>query len=193
MNHYVYYSYEEWGRGYIGSRSCKCDPQEDVKYFGSFRDKTFSPTHKIIIQEFETREEALEAEILLHAFFSVDKNSHFANLAKQISTGFIFFAYGNTYALGRVMPEEERKRRGEVRIGKKLTSETKEKMKESKIGEKNPRYGKPPTRGTSGMELSSEWKKKIGDGVRGKRRSAEQRENYRQAALKREAKKRGEA
>ena len=193
MNHYVYYSYEEWGRGYIGSRSCKCDPQEDVKYFGSFRDKTFSPTHKIIIQEFETREEALEAEILLHAFFSVDKNSHFANIAKQVSTGFFLQPFGNTNCLGRVMPEEERKRRGEVRIGKKLTSETKEKMKESKMGERNPRYGKPPTRGTSGMELSSEWKKKIGDGVRGKRRSAEQRENYRQAALKREAKKRGEA
>jgi hypothetical protein len=36
--HYVYYSYEEYGRGYIGSRSCSCLPQEDRNYFGSFTD-----------------------------------------------------------------------------------------------------------------------------------------------------------
>ena len=45
---YVYYSYEPWGRGYIGKRECWCLPEEDVKYFGSYRDKTFKPTEKII-------------------------------------------------------------------------------------------------------------------------------------------------
>ncbi len=49
-NHYVYYSYEEWGRGYIGSRTCKCHAKDDVKYFGSFLDKTFNPTQKIILK-----------------------------------------------------------------------------------------------------------------------------------------------
>jgi hypothetical protein len=37
--YYTYYSYEEYGRGYFGSRSCKCLPEEDTKYFGSFRIK----------------------------------------------------------------------------------------------------------------------------------------------------------
>ena len=37
--HYTYYSYQEWGMGYFGSRSCECLPEEDIKYFGSFSDK----------------------------------------------------------------------------------------------------------------------------------------------------------
>jgi hypothetical protein len=89
MKHfYVYYSYEEYGRGYIGKRECKCLPQEDVNYFGSFHDKTFSPTQKIILETFENVEEALEAECALHDFYEVDKNPHFANRAKQTSTKF---------------------------------------------------------------------------------------------------------
>ena len=87
MKHfYVYYSYEEYGRGYIGKRECKCLPQEDVNYFGSFKDKTFNPTQKIILETFDSVEKSLEAECVLHNFYEVDKNSHFANRAKQTST-----------------------------------------------------------------------------------------------------------
>lgn len=89
MYHYVYYSYEEWGRGYIGVRSCKCLPEEDHAYFGSYYDKTFSPTEKIIIDKFESREQALQAEIDLHSFYQVHKNTHFANKARQTSTKFV--------------------------------------------------------------------------------------------------------
>ena len=89
MKHfYVYYSYEEYGRGYIGKRECKCLPQEDVNYFGSFKDKTFNPTQKIILETFDSVEKSLEAECALHNFYEVDKNPHFANRAKQTSTGF---------------------------------------------------------------------------------------------------------
>ena len=57
MKHfYVYYSYEEYGRGYIGKRECKCLPEEDVSYFGSFKDKTFNPTQKIILETIESAE-----------------------------------------------------------------------------------------------------------------------------------------
>ena len=89
MYHYVYYSYEEWGRGYIGVRSCKCLPEEDVKYFGSYTDKTFAPTNKIILLTFETREEANAAEVALHAYYKVDENPHFANRAKQLTEHFV--------------------------------------------------------------------------------------------------------
>jgi hypothetical protein len=89
MNHYVYYSYEEWGRGYIGVRSCKCNPEEDVKYFGSFYDKTFKPTKKIVIGKFCSRKEAQEAEIILHTFYKVNVNPHFANLARATSSKFV--------------------------------------------------------------------------------------------------------
>jgi hypothetical protein len=85
---YVYYSYEPWGRGYIGKRECECLPEEDVKYFGSYRDKTFKPTEKIILETFNTVEEALKAEVILHDFYQVDINPHFANKVKMITEKF---------------------------------------------------------------------------------------------------------
>lgn len=87
--HYVYYSYEEYGRGYIGSRTCKCLPEDDVKYLGSFSDKTFKPTKKIIIKsDYKTREEANIDEVNLHNYYNVGNNPHFANRAKSTSSKF---------------------------------------------------------------------------------------------------------
>ena len=89
--HYVYYSYEEYGRGYFGSRTCKCLPEEDVKYFGSFHDKTFNPTQKIILKsDYATREEAYADEIILQEYYKVIENPHFANKSYQTSTKFCY-------------------------------------------------------------------------------------------------------
>jgi hypothetical protein len=77
--HYTYYSYEEFGRGYIGVRSCNCKPEEDVKYFGSFSDKSFLPTSKIILGIYETREDANKDERILHRSYDVRLNPNFAN------------------------------------------------------------------------------------------------------------------
>ena len=90
MYYYTYYTYEEWGRGYIGSRQSKVLPEQDTKYMGSYRDKTFKPTHKIILaSHYKTREEAIDDEILLQHFFTVASNPHFANRAYQTSNKFI--------------------------------------------------------------------------------------------------------
>jgi hypothetical protein len=124
-NHYVYYSYEEWGRGYIGVRSTELDPLEDP-YMGSFKDESFKPTYKEVIAIFESREEALEAEILLHNFYEVHINTHFANKSKQTSVGF-------TVPLVNPM------------LGRKHTEETKKKISEFRktcVGEKASMYGK---------------------------------------------------
>jgi hypothetical protein len=87
--YYTYYSYEEWGRGYIGSRTCKCLPEKDVKYFGSFKDKSFKPTQKIILKsDYATREEAYADEIILQQYYKVVENPHFTNKAYQTSTKF---------------------------------------------------------------------------------------------------------
>jgi len=93
--YYTYYSYEDWGRGYIGCRpsGCECTPEEDP-YLGSFKDKTFNPTNKIVLGVYATPEECLEAEIKLHNFFEVDVNPHFANKAKQTSVGFSYDSTG---------------------------------------------------------------------------------------------------
>jgi hypothetical protein len=123
---YVYYSYEHWGRGYIGKRECWCLPEEDVKYFGSFSDKTFKPTEKIILKTFDTLEEVLLAEVLLHNYYEVDENSHFANKSKQTSKGFYFSASGKDHP----------------RFGKETPIEVRKKQSKSMLGEKNPMYGR---------------------------------------------------
>jgi len=106
MKHfYVYYSYEEYGRGYIGKRECECLPDEDINYLGSFHDKSFYPTQKIILETFGNVEEALEAECVLHDFYEVDKNPHFANRAKQTSTKFYYISK---------MSDEEKERRSDL-------------------------------------------------------------------------------
>jgi hypothetical protein len=87
--YYTYYSYEKWGRGYFGSRGCYCLPEEDIRYLGSFTDKTFKPTQKIILKsDYATREEAYTDEIILHDFYDVANNPHFANKSKLNSTKF---------------------------------------------------------------------------------------------------------
>ena len=139
-NHYVYYSYEEFGRGYIGSRTCDCLPKND-NYLGSYTDETFNPTNKIILETFSTREEALQAEVNLHKFYQVDKNPHFANKSRQKTTGF----YYAEKKFGEENPFYQ----------KQHTKETKDKIsqigKENKgwvdrrrdyEGENNPFYGK---------------------------------------------------
>jgi hypothetical protein len=109
MAHYVYYVYEQWGRGYIGSRSTKKDLQADYNYMGSFRDKSFKPTEKIILMEFDSGKEARSAEVLLHNFYEVAKNTNFANKAKQTSSG--FSTEGTIgYWAGKERPEETKKK-----------------------------------------------------------------------------------
>ena len=97
MIYYTYYSYEPWGRGYIGAKPSGCpgNPMED-NYYGTFSDKTFRPTEKIILGEYQSPEECIEAEVSLHSFFNVDINPHFANRAKQTSTKFFFDSTGKT-------------------------------------------------------------------------------------------------
>jgi len=137
--YYVYYSYEEWGRGYIGCKpsGSECLPEDDP-YLGSFKDKTFNPTNKIILGVFKTPQECLDAEILLHDFFQVDINPHFANLARQTSTGFIPF----------VKSEEHRRRISQALKGKKLSQQAIEKRQKSRKycpGENHPFHGKTHT------------------------------------------------
>jgi hypothetical protein len=143
--HYVYYSYEEWGRGYIGSRSCSCLPQRDVSYFGSFKDKTYKPKYKIILDAFPTRKEALEAEIVLHKFFNVVENPHFANKARATSSGFCVEGtilsedHKNKISARlkgihseRVLSSETRDKISKARKGKKHSDETKLKMSKTR-------------------------------------------------------------
>lgn len=148
--HYVYYSYEEWGRGYIGVRSSSVPPEVDTDYFGSFTDKSFKPTKKIIIAVFSTREEAAKAEIMLHDFFDVHLNEHFANKAKAHSTKFWY--------------------------GRPRTSAEKQKISKALSGRKVPRDVIERTASKMrGRKQHKEWVEKRTSKLRGKKRTEEQR------------------
>ena len=143
--HYTYYSFEEWGRGYIGCRSCDCLPEEDVNYLGSFYDKTFNPTQKIILETFKTRKDAIRAEIVLHNFYDIAANPHFANKAKQTSTRFTQAGVSpseekrkklSEAGKGKKRSEETRKKISQYQRGKSLSEETKEKVRLANIGKK---------------------------------------------------------
>jgi len=139
---YVYYSYEPWGRDYIGKRECWCLPEEDVKYFGSFRDKTFKPTEKIILEVFRTRKEAMQAELLLQEFYQVDKNPHFANIYIHRSENFCnngsdLIRKKISLALTGIKRSEETKRKvSEAKKGTIISEETKIKLREKRKGKK---------------------------------------------------------
>jgi len=168
---YVYYSYEEFGRGYIGSRVCDCLPENDIKYFGSYRDKTFKPNQKIILETFDNVEEALEAECALHNFYEVDKNPHFSNKAKQTSSKFYHRSFGENNPskrddvrkkiklrkLGENNPAkrpEVRKKISDAAKNRKASEETKKKMSKSHMGRVSPK-------GMLGKKLTEEQKLKI--------------------------------
>jgi hypothetical protein len=181
--HYTYYSYQEWGTGYFGSRSCDCLPEEDVNYFGSFRDKTFKPTYKIILKsDYLTRDEAIIDEIILHNFYEVDKNPHFANRSKQKTTGFFYSAYGTTFSeehkkkigealKGKKHSEEHKRKNSLSKKGKVHSEESKRKMSESKKGINHPFYGKVGP--TFGKTHSEETKQKISESLKGRTFSEE--------------------
>ena len=135
---YVYYSYEEYGRGYIGSRTCNCLPEEDIKYFGSFKDRSFNPSNKIILETFDNNIDMLKSEVILHNFYQVNINSYFANKAKQTSTGFSTFGLRHN---------ENQKRTNSERW----------------LGKNNPNCKSKENHSFFGKSHSKEWKKNQSD------------------------------
>jgi len=163
MNHYVYHSYEEWGREYIGVRSCDCLPEEDTKYFGSFRDKTFFPTEKTILFVCETRQEASEIEIELHDFFDVAVNPQFANKSKQTSTKFDTAGLPQTEAQKQAQSERmsgENNPQFGVPHTEAYKKAQSERMTGKYTGENNPMFGVPRTK---------EWKKAMSERMSGEK------------------------
>ena len=156
--YYTYYSYEEYGRGYFGSRSCKCLPEEDIKYFGSFRDKTFKPTQKIILKsDYTTRKDAYVDEIILQQYYKVIENPHFANRAYQTSIGFSRKGCV-AHNKGKKMSQDQRKKLSDSCKGRKMSEETKQKISNT----------------TKGKTLTEDHRNKIGTSNKGKSRQTEE-------------------
>lgn len=130
--HYVYYSYEEFGRGYIGKRMVPdgLTPEMDIDYFGSYEDPDFNPTQKIILFVVDTDEEASDIEEKLQKFFDVVKNPHFAN--QCIQNGPKFTSYGRKMKKSS-KKKISKKNKGKVpwNKGKKHKASSIQKMKDT--------------------------------------------------------------
>lgn len=115
--HYVYLTCDSTdGRLYWGVRSSDCDPEND-NYFGSHKDDTFRPDMKWVWNEFPTRQDAELAENKLHKLFDVVNSSTFANLSSAQWKQWNW-------------------------VGSKHAPSTIEKLREQKLGENNPMFGK---------------------------------------------------
>jgi hypothetical protein len=101
MYHYTYLitnTQEE--KHYIGSRSCKCLPTDDlgICYFSSSSNKLFVSEQKKnpekyqyqVLEIFENRKAATESEVSLHQYFDVKNNVMFYNRSNQTSTSYEF-------------------------------------------------------------------------------------------------------
>jgi hypothetical protein len=150
---YVYYSFEESGRGYIGCRKCPegKTPELDT-YLGSSCDNTFKPISKTILKRNLTLREAITIEIYFQRKYKVAEewNKDFANLSYQTSLGFSYSASGENHPCygkkcynngieNRYFSPDEEIPEGYI-IGMK--EENKQKISEAMKGENNPNYGK---------------------------------------------------
>lgn len=178
MYHYTYLSKDLTdGRMYIGSRSCKCKPDEDVGYFGSFKDKSFKPTNKIILKVFNTRKEAFKHEIYLHFVLDVANNFLFANRARVTTTGFNWCGQKHTpETIQRIrettkknFTEEKKAKLIEANKNKKLTKEHIEKLRQSNLGTKrSPETCEKIRQKAIGRKISQTARAKIGEHNKGK-------------------------
>jgi hypothetical protein len=155
--HYVYVLLDtESDMKYIGVRSCLGSPNEDP-YMGSSYKMTNDDRarcDKLVLEEFDTRNQASQYEVELHERFQVHTNNEYWNLAKQTSTKFISNRKGCTLTeehkrkcseslKGRKMKpfsEEHKRNIAKARTGTKLSTETKAKLSEQRQGKANSNF-----------------------------------------------------
>jgi len=133
MNHYVYLiekrtDLSDAQKYYIGVRSCDSLICED-KYMGSsdyltkiIKKEGKDNFNKIILKRFETREEAFNYEIELHALFDVVNNPLFFNRANQTSSRFGAGSKENNPFFGKTHPDEWKKQKSLQMRGNKNAS-----------------------------------------------------------------------
>jgi hypothetical protein len=139
--HIVYLSYEEgkYGRDYIGYHSTN---NLFDGYFGSFKDDTFNPSHRIILGYYKTRAAAALAECHWHKVFSVREDLQFANQCQSIPG---FFIPDHT---GEKNPMFGKKRPEHAQL-----------MRERMTGDKNPMFGKEMTEDAK-LKRQKTWEEK---------------------------------
>ena len=134
--HYIYIVEESVsGEFYIGSRSCNCESYEDVNYMGSmvvWKPNRNNLKKTILNDTYKTREEAIEAEIKLIK----------QNINNPLNKNYNIPGLG-FHNTGRIFDNSVREKMRNARLGnknpnfgKKHSEETKEKIRQKAIGRK---------------------------------------------------------
>jgi hypothetical protein len=132
--HYIYkLTNIHTGEFYYGSRTCKCNPNDDT-YMGSM--KIWKPNKSDIIKEiilsnFNSREDALKAEsILINETINHPLNRNYSSPDGK------FIRLGPPVNKGKKNPNHSKRMIGEnnPNFGKKLSLETRNKMSKSHMG-----------------------------------------------------------
>ncbi len=162
--------------------------KKTLSIMGSFWDKTFKPTGKIILAEFDNRKDAYDAEVVLHKFYDVVNNPHFANQSRALTSGFT--TEGLSTFKGRKHSEETKKKIGAASKGRKPSEETRKLKSKLMTGEGNPMYGgthTPEAREKIGAphrgKVIEDWhKERIRQANIGKKHSEESKRKMRESA-----------
>lgn len=155
MFHTVYLSFEDGkvGRDYIGKHSSD-DPYDD--YLGSYKNKSFDPSGKIVLEYAKTEEGALEAEVRWQQVFKVAEDPQFANQSYQTSTKFNYDMTGFKFS------EESIEKLKKSHTGIKDTEETKKKKSDAqKVAQNRPEVKQKHSKNRKGKSKSPEHIAKI--------------------------------
>ncbi len=82
--YYVYVTFFSNGNFYIGSRECNCNPEEDVNYIGSYKDKNNYEGEKVILKIFHNENEMTFYETSLIQKFKSHLNCINANSSPRV-------------------------------------------------------------------------------------------------------------
>jgi len=96
MYHYTYLLIDDVNNMfYIGRRSSKCHPNDDIEYMSSSKYVPKDLCDKIVLNIFNTLDEVMHDEVRLHALHNVKDNNLFYNKANQTTVKFQFSPAGS--------------------------------------------------------------------------------------------------
>jgi hypothetical protein len=167
--HILYVSYEGMtsGRSYVGAHST--DDLQDG-YFGSYVDKSFSPTHKIIVGYYNSREALLKAEETLQKSLDVVRDPRYANQSIQHGSGFTYGFLGRTHSQEFVdnLSQRNKERVWTPQMKEAASQSQKERWRKMSDQEKK-EYALRSSDQWKGVSMPEEQKRKIGESQMGEK------------------------
>jgi hypothetical protein len=125
MYYYTYLILGEDGRFYYGHRSCDCDPKDDP-YMGSCRDLSFKPAKKRILREFPCLDLAIIEEMRIHVTKNVGPNLRYSNGVTLRPKGMS--------RRGVPVRDDTREKMRQAKLGRRMPEETKEILRNKQLG-----------------------------------------------------------